>query len=68
MKRKEREWMYKRQDKDHKLQDEFIKGVDKLVTFSQQHPELNDRDKIRCPCVRCKLELVGCAQRKGTFV
>ena len=54
MKRKEREWMNKREDKERKLRDEFIKGVDEFVTFSQQHPELNDRDKIRCPCIRCK--------------
>ena len=54
MKRKEREWMYNRRDDKNMLRSEFIEGVNEFVAFAQQHPYLNDRDKIRCPCVRCK--------------
>lgn len=53
--RMDQEWMYKRFTEDRRyISPEFIDGVEAFVEYACQQSAYMDKDKIRCPCSKCK--------------
>lgn len=49
-----REWRYRRFTDDGYISHEFQEGLESFIEFARGHPAFMDRDKIRCPCKKCK--------------
>lgn len=49
----DRSWIWQRFDKNGYIRAEFEDGVKKFLDFAYSQSNVDDHDKIRCPCSKC---------------